>query len=99
MIEVTRESGTPMYLNADHIEYVEATPDTVIMMDSGKSYKVKEDALTVVERIVAYQQRVRYVATVDGNQIESAGKVTLISPSQASGEEVETTSEMGNLPD
>ena len=88
-----------MYLNADHIEYVEATPDTVIMMDSGKSYKVKEDALTVVERIVAYQQRVRYVATVDGNQIESAGKVALISPSQASGEEVETTSEMGNLPD
>lgn len=88
-----------MYLNADHIEYVEATPDTVIMMDSGKSYKVKEDALTVVERIVAYQQRVHYVATVDGDQLEATGKAALNAASRASGEEVETTSEMGNLPD
>ena len=99
MIEVTRESGTPMYLNADHIEYVEATPDTVIMMDSGKSYKVKEDARTVVERIVAYQQRVSYVATVDVDQREVTGKAALNAASRASGEEVETTSEMENLPD
>jgi len=88
-----------MYLNADHIEYVEATPDTVIMMDSGKSYKVKEDALTVVERIVAYQQRVSYVATIDPDQLKASGKATPSAASRASGEEVETTSEMGDLPD
>ena len=88
-----------MYLNADHIEYVEATPDTVIMMDSGKSYKVKEDALTVVERIVAYQQRVSYVATIDPDQLDTTSKITPSAASRASGEEVETTSEMGNLPD
>ena len=99
MIEVTRESGTPMYLNADHIEYVEATPDTVIMMDSGKSYKVKENALTVVERIVAYQKRVHYVATIDADQLEATGNATPSAASRASGEEVETTSEMGSLPD
>jgi flagellar protein FlbD len=99
MIEVTRESGTPMYLNADHVEYVEATPDTVIMMDSGKSYKVKEDVQTVVERIVAYQQRVHYIASVDAEQLERAGKGGPSTAFRASGEEVETTTEMGNLPD
>ena len=88
-----------MYLNADHVEYVEATPDTVIMMDSGKSYKVKEDVLTVVERIVAYQQRVHYIAAVDAEQLDQAGKGAPGVAFRSSGEEVETSSEMGDLPD
>ena len=47
VIELTRFNGTKFYLNADLVEYIEATPDTVITLSSGKRHLVKEDVLTI----------------------------------------------------
>ncbi len=59
MIEVTKMSGERVFVNADHIETVEAQPDTVLVLSNGKHILVREKPGEVVARIVAYQQLVR----------------------------------------
>jgi flagellar protein FlbD len=56
---VTRLNGTIFYLNAELVQSVEQTPDTVITLVSEKKYVVRESAQQVVDEIVAYQQRKR----------------------------------------
>jgi flagellar protein FlbD len=97
MIEVTRLNGTKLFLNADMVEYVESTPDTIITTSSGKHYVVREDVLTVVERIIGYQRRIHYISVADVS--EAKDSVPDFVPRRPGGEEVETTSEIGNLPD
>jgi len=50
MIELTKWSGGKIFLNAWHIEYVEETPDTIILLANGKRYIVKKSALEVAEK-------------------------------------------------
>lgn len=42
MIEVTKLNGTKFLINSDLIQIVEETPDTVITLNDGKKYIVKE---------------------------------------------------------
>lgn len=51
MISVTRLNGSEIVVNADLIETVEATPDTVITLVDGKKYVVGQTTDEVVERI------------------------------------------------
>ena len=44
MIEVTRLKGKKMMINAELIETVEETPDTVITLTNGKKFVVSESA-------------------------------------------------------
>lgn len=56
MIRVTRLNSSPLILNSDLIEHIEATPDTVITLTTGQSVRVRESADEVVERIVAFRR-------------------------------------------
>lgn len=56
MISVTRLNKTQLIINADLIENVEATPDTVITLTTGKKLVVLEAPEAVVERVIAYKQ-------------------------------------------
>lgn len=58
MIEVTRLDGSAYVLSAHVIETVEATPDTVIRLTTGKSVVVRETVDGVVDRVVAYRRRI-----------------------------------------
>ncbi len=58
MIRVTRFSGQQYLLNADLIETIESTPDTVITVLSGRKFIVRETADDLVERILAYRRGV-----------------------------------------
>jgi flagellar protein FlbD len=58
MIEVTQLSGKLFYVNPHQIEAMEAVPDTILTMLSGKRIMIREDTETVIERIVAYRQRI-----------------------------------------
>ena len=51
MISVTRLNGSEIVVNADLIETVHATSDTVITLVDGKKYVVQETTEEVVERI------------------------------------------------
>ena len=58
MIEVTRLSGSTVILNADLIEKIEATPDTVITLTTGACFVVKESVPAVVEIVIEYKARI-----------------------------------------
>jgi flagellar protein FlbD len=51
MIMLTRISGSRFVLNADLIERVDSTPDTVVTLVDGKKYVVLEDLLDVVAAV------------------------------------------------
>lgn len=57
MITVTRINGKQITINADLIEFVETTPDTIITTMTGKKIFVLDTAELVIEKIVAYRQR------------------------------------------
>jgi flagellar protein FlbD len=55
MITLTRLSGSVFLLNADLIERVDSTPDTVITLVDGKKYVVTESIGEVMDAVIAYR--------------------------------------------
>ena len=58
MIEVTRLDGKIFYVNPHQIEYIESSPDTTLIMLSGKRLIVREEYETVFDRIVEYRRQI-----------------------------------------
>ena len=58
MIKLTRLNHEPLVLNSDLIEYMEATPDTVITLTTGQKLMVKEDADEVIERVIRFRRAI-----------------------------------------
>jgi flagellar protein FlbD len=57
MITLTRLNDTSFVVNAEMIEFVEAIPDTIITLQSGKKIMVIEPVDDVVERIIDYRRK------------------------------------------
>lgn len=58
MIDVTRLNGKSFVLNAELIEVMEETPDTVITLTTGHKYVVKESLDEVLNRIITYKRNI-----------------------------------------
>lgn len=58
MVEVTRFNKEKIIINAELIEMIEAAPDTVITMTTGKKFVVSETKEEMVDKIILYKQRV-----------------------------------------
>lgn len=58
MIEVTKLNDVQIIINADLIETIEATPDTVITLHNGRKFMVKESVDEVMGKAIFYQQRI-----------------------------------------
>ncbi len=58
MIRVTRLSGAEIVLNAEMVQEIEATPDTIITLTSGKKVMVKESLEAVIDAVVEYRRSV-----------------------------------------
>jgi flagellar protein FlbD len=58
VIQVTRLNGTSFFLNAELVEQIDSTPDTVITLTTGNNIVVRESAAAVVEKIVVYRRSV-----------------------------------------
>lgn len=58
MISVTRLDGSEFIINADLIETIEATPDTVITFAHDKKVVVREAPQEIIERVVLFRHRV-----------------------------------------
>lgn len=58
MIIVTRLNGSEIVVNADLIETVESTPDTVMTLVDGTRYLVEESPAELVDRIKTYRAAV-----------------------------------------
>jgi flagellar protein FlbD len=57
MIPVTRLDGTHLLVNSDQIEFVEATPDTVISLISDQKIIVREPPEEIINLVVAFRRR------------------------------------------
>jgi flagellar protein FlbD len=58
MIIVTRLNGSEIVVNADLIETIEATPDTIVTLVDGTRYVVEESPTELVDRIKIYRAAV-----------------------------------------
>lgn len=58
MIEVTRLNETKLLINAEQIETVEETPDTVITLLSGKKIIVKESRQEIQNLVILYKNKI-----------------------------------------
>lgn len=58
MIRLTRINHAPLVVNADLIEHVEVTPDTVISLTTGQKFMVLESADEVIDRVIAYRRAI-----------------------------------------
>lgn len=69
MIRLTRLNHQPIVVNAELIEYLEATPDTVISLANGQKMTVLESLDQVMEEIVEYRRQIRESPRVkDGDE-------------------------------
>jgi len=57
VITVTRFDGSQLIVNGDLIEFIEATPDTVLSLTTGRKVVVRETPQAVVEAVIAYRRR------------------------------------------
>lgn len=57
MIQVTRINNSKFVINADWIETVESTPDTVITLTNGRKYIVTEKVGDIINKVIEYKQK------------------------------------------
>lgn len=58
MIELTKLNDIKFTVNADIIEFVEETPDTVVSLTTGKKIIVKESRQEVTELVISYKKKI-----------------------------------------
>ncbi len=58
MIEVKRINGRDLIINAELIEFIEVTPDTIISMSTGKKIIVKDTPEEVIKKVLEYRREI-----------------------------------------
>lgn len=56
MIKLTLYNDSDVILNADLIEFVERTPDTLLTLVTGKKVMVRESVEDVISKVVSYRR-------------------------------------------
>ncbi len=59
MIALRRLNNQPIMVNADLIESLESTPDTVVTLTTGNKLVVRDTPEEIQDKIVDYQRRVQ----------------------------------------
>jgi flagellar protein FlbD len=57
VINLTRLDNTMLVINSDLIESLEAIPDTIVCLTTGKKIMVKESIDEIIERVAAFKRR------------------------------------------
>jgi flagellar protein FlbD len=58
MLKLTRLNNQVVVVNPDHIESVDATPDTTLKLVGGERIIVRETLEELVDRVVEFRQRI-----------------------------------------
>lgn len=59
MVRLTRINHAPVVLNADLIQTVESTPDTVISLTTGVKVMVLETPEEIIARVIEYRRALK----------------------------------------
>ncbi|MDZ7672970.1 MAG: flagellar FlbD family protein [Halanaerobiales bacterium] len=65
MIKLTRLNDEEIVVNANLIEVVKSTPDTIIKLTTDKNILVKETVDEVIEKVIDYKRKVFNGLTLD----------------------------------
>jgi flagellar protein FlbD len=57
MIRLTRLNKSILVVNAELIEFVESTPDTIVTLTTGRKVVVLQSVDEVIDMVVAYKRR------------------------------------------
>jgi len=55
LITLTRLNHNEVIVNADLIEMIEKTPDTVLTLTTGKKFMVLESPETIIDKVIEYR--------------------------------------------
>ncbi|MCX8092811.1 MAG: flagellar FlbD family protein [Candidatus Goldbacteria bacterium] len=69
MIFVTRFDGKKIVVNADLIETIESTPDTILTTTTGKKITVKENVEEVVNLVKAYKKEISFPVVKENEKL------------------------------
>ena len=58
MIKVTRLNNSELWINAELIQMIEATPDTVISLVGHDKIIVRESPETLVQEVIEYRRQI-----------------------------------------
>jgi len=58
MIKVKKINGRDLIINAELIEFVESTPDTMISMTTGKKIIVKDMPEELIKKVIEYRREI-----------------------------------------
>jgi flagellar protein FlbD len=56
MIKLTRLNGSEFWVNQDHIQFIERTPETVLSLEDGKKATVKESPEELIEKVLQFRR-------------------------------------------
>lgn len=87
MISITRLGGQEMWVNADLIELVETTPDTIITLTTGKKVLVRETPEQICARVLRYRRAARTRRTFGTRQKRLRAQQSDISAAHTPGKE------------
>jgi flagellar protein FlbD len=68
VIKVTRLNGKEFVVNADLIQYLEETPDTIITLVNHEKVVVKEKVDEVIRRVIEYNRGIRMAVPLQGRE-------------------------------
>jgi flagellar protein FlbD len=74
MIRVTRINDAELVINADLIEFVEAIPETMITLTTGKKIMVREAVDEIVRRVAEFKRMASARAFVPGDAATADGR-------------------------
>ncbi len=59
MIELTRLNGAKLVINSDLIEFIEAAPDSLITLTTGKKIMVQEKIQEIISAVVHFRHLIQ----------------------------------------
>ncbi len=77
MIKLSLYNDADVIVNADLIEFVESTPDTLITLTTGKKVMVKESVQDVINKVVNYQRLIAKNHRIFGHKGKHAQRLSV----------------------
>lgn len=72
MITVNRQDGSTLVINADLVEFVEAIPETIVSLTTGRKIMVRQTTDDIIDRVTQFKRLVRIKPLVtDHSDIEN----------------------------
>ena len=72
MITVNRQDGSTLVINADLIEFVEAIPETIVSLTTGRKIMVRQTTDDIIDRVTQFKCQVQIKPLVtDHSDIEN----------------------------